>query len=91
MVPQQASNCFFAPNIPVDSLVADAALHQFEAPNTANDLFRRVFLAKQLSHERKIALIVMAVAPGSTAPGNGSAMCPEPSVALIDAIAPIAL
>ena len=91
MTPQLPTQGLVSPDILVNRLVADAPLHQSEATDMADDLFRRQVLAQQLSNQGEVTFGVVAVAPGSPPTGYGFTVSSRIAVARIVAIAGVAV
>lgn len=89
MAPQLTTHRLIPPDVLVDGLVTHAPFHQSESANDPDDLFRRPLFTEKPAYDREVLLTVMQVAPGSSSPGDGSAMGPGIAVAIIDAITPV--
>ena len=71
-LPEEAALGLIAPDILIYSFVTHASRHEVESADMTNDLFRRPFLAKQLTHEHEIRTAVVSVASGAAAPSARS-------------------
>ena len=90
MAPQLAASCLITPDVLINRLVAHAALHEFEAANDADNLFRRLLLAEEATHDGKIPFGIVPVTPGPSPPGDGSSFGPRIAITIIAALASIA-
>ena len=87
--PQPATHRFIAPDVLIDRLVAQAALHQSKAPDVSDDLLGRQVLAQQLAHQGEVAFGVVPVAPGAATPGHRLTMRTRIAIAGIVAVASV--